>query len=293
MLVIMKKAVKKLIPNILKEFAKKILDVFDRKIFPISKPFILEDCLGVRFIFYQWNRGMIRTLLERNDLKKEILAIKKLIKKDDIVFDAGANIGILSAVYSHLVGNNGKVYSFEPISETFFQLKETLALNRCDNAIPIKIALSDKHGSAEMQIFDKSLSGLSSLAKPEYPAYNSTSVPIKTETLDNICAEFRITGIDFLKIDVEGFEKEVLAGAGELLKNNMIKFIQFEISDAPLTASGKTPEDVVNVLKKYNYSVFSFDLATKRFNGPISTIKQKKGGYDNFYSSQLNLSAIQ
>ena len=289
----MKKAVKKLIPNILKEFAKKILDVFDRKIFPISKPFILEDCLGVRFIFYLWNRGMIRTLLERNDLKKEILATKKLIKKDDMVFDAGANIGILSAVYSRLVGNSGKVYSFEPVNETFSRLKETLSLNGCDNVVPIKIALSDISGSAEMRIFDESLSGLSSLAKPKYPAYNSNDMPVKTETLDNICAEFGITGIDFLKIDVEGFEKEVLAGAGELLKNNIIKFIQFEISDAPLTASGKTPEDVVNVLKKYNYSVFSFDLATKRFNGPISTIKQKKGGYDNFYSSQLNLSAIQ
>jgi len=289
----MKKIVKKLIPNILKESAKKILDVFDRKIFPINKPFILEDCLGVRFIFYSWNRGMIRTLLRRNDLKKEILAVNKLIKKDAMVLDAGANIGILSAVYSRLVGNSGKVYSFEPVNETFSRLKETLALNGCDNAVPVKIALSNISGSAEMQIFDESLSGLSSLAKLKYPTYNSNNAKVKTETLDNICAKLGITAIDFLKIDVEGFEKEVLAGAGNLLKNNLIEFIQFEISDAPLTASGKTPEDVINVLKKYGYSVFSFDAAANRFNGPISTIKQKKGGYDNFYSSRQDLSAIQ
>ena len=88
--------------------------------------------------------------------------------------------------------------------------------------MPIKIALSDKTSSAEMQIFDESLSGLSSLAKPKYPAYNSNNVPVKTETLDNICAKLGITAIDFLKIDVEGFEKEVLAGASNLLKNNSI-----------------------------------------------------------------------
>ena len=289
----MHKTVKKIIPNKLKEFAKKILDVFDRKTFPINKPFVLENYFGIRFIFYPWNKDMVRTLLERKDLKKEIIAIKKLIKKDDTVFDAGANVGILSAVYSHLVGNNGKVYSFEPVNETFFRLKETLALNGCDNVTPIKIALSDKSGSAEMQTFDESLSGLSSLAKPKYPTYNSNNVTVKTETIDNICAKFGITGIDFLKIDVEGFEKEVLDGADALLKNNLIKFIQFEISDVPLSASGKTAEDVFNILKKYNYSVFSFDEATNRFDGPISTIKQKKGGYENFYSSRQDLNSTQ
>lgn len=288
----MKKIFKKLIPNKLKESVKKILDVFDRKIFPVNKPFILEDCLGVRFIFYPWNRGMIRTLLERKDLKKEVSAVKKLIKKGDVIFDAGANIGILSVIYSRLVGSNGKVYSFEPVNETFLRLKETLALNECDNVAPVKIALSDASGFADMQIFDESLSGLSSLAKPKYPTYNSNDATVKTETIDNICARLEIASIDFLKIDVEGFEKEVLDGASGLLKNNMIKFIQFEISDVPLSTSGKTPEDVINVLKKYNYLVFSFDTAANKFNGPISTIKQKKGGYDNFYSSQQNLSVI-
>lgn len=288
----MKKIFKKLIPNKLKEFAKKILDILDRKIIPINKPFILKDYLGVRFIFYPWNKGMVRTLLERKDLKKEVSAVKKFIKKGDLVFDVGSNIGILSAVYSCLVGNSGKVYSFEPVNETFSRLKETLALNGCDNAVPIKIALSDASGLADMQIFDESLSGLNSLAKPKYPAYNSSNVAVKTETLDNICAKLEITSIDFLKIDVEGFEKEVLAGANALLENNLIKFIQFEISDVPLSSSGKTPRDIVDFLKKYNYLVFSFDAAAKRFNGPISTIQQKKGGYDNFYSSQNDLSAI-
>lgn len=288
----MKRNFKKLIPNKLKEFAKKILDILDRKIIPINKPFILKDYLGVRFIFYPWNKGMIRNLLERKDLKKEVSAVKKFIKKGDLVFDVGSNIGILSAVYSRLVGNSGKVYSFEPVNETFAQLQETLALNGCDNVTPIKTAISDNSGSMEMQIFDESASGLNSLVKLKYPEYNSNNVAVKTETLDNICAKFKITGIDFLKIDVEGFEKEVLAGASALLENNLIKFIQFEISDVPLSSSGKTPEDIIDFLKKYNYLVFSFDAAAKRFNGPISTIKQKKGGYDNFYSSQQDLSAI-
>lgn len=90
-------------------------------------------------------------------------------------------IGILSVVYSRLVGDNGKVYSFEPVNETFSRLKENLALNGCDNVMPIKIALSDNSGSSDMQIFGESLSGLNSLAKPKYPTYNSNNVAVKTK----------------------------------------------------------------------------------------------------------------
>lgn len=284
--------IKKFVPSKIKDLAKKLLDIVDRRIIPASKPFVLENKFGVRFIYYPWEKNAIRVLLERNDLKKEILIAKKLIKSGNIVFDVGSNIGILSVLYSKFTGYSGKVYSLEPVNSTFERLKENLALNRCENVIPLQIALSNATGSAKMRVFDDSASGINSLGEPKYPEYKTNYELVKTDILDNFCDQLKIEHIDFLKIDVEGFEKNVLEGSDVLLKKNLIKFIQFEISDIPLKGAGRTPEEILYLLEKYNYSVFSFNQKTNKFVGPISILRIGKGKYDNFYASQQDLSKI-
>ena len=59
-----------------------------------------------------------------------------------------------SVLLSRLCGPNGHVWAFEPVPETYWRLRETLALNRCDNVIPVRAAVFEKNGVAKMNLFE-------------------------------------------------------------------------------------------------------------------------------------------
>ena len=127
------------------------------------------------------------------------------------VVNAGANIGLLSLFFSRRVGKSGKIYAFEPSKKIFIRLVEHIKSNQVTNIEGLCLALGAKHGSAEVvdnerdtsRIFLKSrLSG----------SCEAPSVTVRT--LDAFANSGRLQRIDFLKIDVEGYESEILAGRG-------------------------------------------------------------------------------
>lgn len=95
------------------------------------------------------------SLLKKNKLNSseyEYKLLKNFIKKNDVVLDVGANIGRYSFKFSSLVGKRGFVYSFEPMSKSFFILASLVYLSKKKNIIPIKIALSNVTRKVKMQL---------------------------------------------------------------------------------------------------------------------------------------------
>src|SRR5690242_20487958 len=78
--------------------------------------------------------------------------IKRLIKPGDVAIDLGANIGWYSHVLAGLVGKDGRVYSIEPIPDTFRLLSAVAAARGLRNVELLNVAVSDKDGSAVMEI---------------------------------------------------------------------------------------------------------------------------------------------
>ncbi|MBW4509247.1 MAG: FkbM family methyltransferase [Scytonematopsis contorta HA4267-MV1] len=191
----------------------------------------------------------------------EQLLLSKLIRPGMTVFDVGANIGDYSILLSKLVRDSGKVYSFEPTSNIFNQLQQRLSQSKCNNVNAFSFAIYSENTQIEFNQFPEEYSAWNSLGKPEMlnPNGSGEYVPIvnseivKAISLDSFCEEHDIKTIDYLKIDVEGAESDVLQGTTKLLSKKAIQFIQFEISQKMLEGFNRSAKSTFDILKNNGY----------------------------------------
>lgn len=173
--------------------------------------------------------GIIDTSGEKNLLKLVNFELKNI--ESPILFDVGANDGkYIEEMCSVFNRNTPVIYGFEPSKFTYEKLVKKF---ENDPNIHLKqIGLAANKG--EMQLYyNEQGSGWASLYERQVSEFNkglSQSEVVSLDTLDNFCLANDIDHVDFMKIDVEGHELEVLKGGKETLKN--IRFIQFEFSFA-------------------------------------------------------------
>lgn len=180
-------------------------------------------------------------------------ALDERIKNSDICIDIGANIGITTI---WMAKNSKKVYSFEPEINNIQRFKENISANNVNNVELIQKAVSDERGTLELNILESY--GHHSLGKVATSKIVG-SQKVDVVTLSDFCKEKDIHIIDFLKVDVEGFEIEVLKGAKELFKNKQIKLIAFEISEVPLISLNKTEKEIFDFFDSVNYKICYLD----------------------------------
>ena len=140
-----------------------------------------------------------------------------LLKPGQTFIDIGANKGDFSLLAAKITGTNGKILSFEPEPENCHWFKESIKLNNYSTIQLFDIALSDSNGQAQLYLGEKS--GWHSLVSAQGSTDNSF-IEVKKRTLDSVLSENDINRVDMIKIDVEGAEMEVLAGAEKTLSEN-------------------------------------------------------------------------
>lgn len=257
---------------------------------------ILKDDHGVRFVLYPWNQPQALQFIHRSFDTADFRAISQLVQAGDIAFDVGANVGEYSVLLSRQSGAAGQVWAFEPVPDTYWRLRETLALNRCENVTPVQAAVSDKAGMVRMNLFEPQYSAWNTLGMPEMVTPEgervspAKSVEVPSCTLDEFCRFEKIEKINFLKVDVEGFEEAVFRGAAELLRERRIDCVCFEISQAPLQGANATSRSIFEALKSFGYLAYSFNEADVSFRGPIADTAEY---WANFYASWMDLSKIE
>lgn len=159
--------------------------------------------------------------------------VESLVGEGDICFDVGANVGVYSCVFGRLSGDAGRVHAFEPATPIRSKLRRNLALNGLDMARvnPFGLGASEE----ERTFFEVKpgtyRGGISSfVANENTHGTESGSVverTVRVRRLDDYVAEAGVERIRILKIDVEGFEAEVLRGGAETLSTHR-PFVLFE-----------------------------------------------------------------
>lgn len=131
--------------------------------------------------------------------------IKRFVRQDSVVIDVGANVGALTLLMAQ-VANNGKVLAIEPGKTTCSRLRHNVSLNpELQNVVEIhQVGVSDKKGELFWKE-DENNRGNAGLLEHEGEI-------VSVDTLDHIVDSAGLVKIDFLKIDVEGMEYEVIKG---------------------------------------------------------------------------------
>lgn len=140
----------------------------------------------------------------------EVSLFRELIRPGDVVIDAGANIGALTVPLAQIVGPEGRVIAFEPQRILFQTLCANLALNNIPNAYGVECVLGAEPGTVVIPPInyckENNFGGL------ELGSYE-VGEPVEVVTLDS----FELDSCDFIKIDVQGMEEQVLRGAADLI----------------------------------------------------------------------------
>ncbi|MDP2620661.1 MAG: FkbM family methyltransferase [Hyphomicrobiales bacterium] len=187
--------------------------------------------------------------------------MKAIVRPGSNCFDIGANIGVYSMVMSRIAGFEGAIHAFEPVNHIRKRLLQNKSLNGARNIIVNNFALGDLRG--EMEMFQ--------VKKGEFRGGTSTFVrnnnvesmgaaaferaPVRVDTLDNYARATNLPSVDFLKIDVEGFEINVFRGAQEVISKHH-PAILFEHDQKRLSALGVKDEDFKQILFGVGYSLY-------------------------------------
>ncbi|HTS46436.1 MAG TPA: FkbM family methyltransferase [Bryobacteraceae bacterium] len=169
---------------------------------------------------------------------RETRLVQGYLKPGMTFVDAGANFGYYTALGAMLVGHEGRVIAFEPSAFAFEKLSAMAAKSGLTQVTAIQAGLSDSAGSLKLYLGIGSTNHTPTMV----PHGNTSESTVKVVPLDQEAKRLGIERIDLIKIDVEGYEPKVLAGATRLLRERRIGAILCEFNEMWLRMAGSSVE---------------------------------------------------
>ena len=218
-----------------------------KEVFLIENHVVIKDEL-----YYIFDSAVGKEIYYFNQFEPEMKKIfSRYIKTGDTVVDVGANIGYHTKEFSRLVGEKGKVIAVEPFLTNFNVLK--MNCDDLSNVITENFALGNRDGKLELREYeDTAYVSEFKISRVKFTG-NTKEVPVKK--IDTV---FLNNEIDFLKIDVEGGELEVLKGSVKTLRKHH-PVVVCEISVDNLRSSDTSPGAMVKFMTKLGYACWGID----------------------------------
>jgi FkbM family methyltransferase len=196
-----------------------------------------------------------------------LLATRLLLRPGDVFFDVGANVGLYSMLASRWSGPYGRVFSFEPSEREFRHLREHLELNGLVNVTTIRSAVVDHDGIFDLRVAEFPHAGHNTITETfVYDAVVAKHTErVEGITLDRFASESRLEHVDLVKVDVEGGEHAVLAGATKLLRDWRPSWI-IEVSGHAIESREHAAIAILDMFREGNYRVFRLDAPNVMFS---------------------------
>lgn len=201
---------------------------------------VTKDMEGETFQFFVGDRTG-RDWYDRpcinNPVWREMRFVRdQMIVPGDVIFEAGGHHGCSVILLSRWVGDDGKVVTFEPLGNNFEILERNVRLNQLTNVVAKREALGATAGTI---FFDEVLSGI-----------GTTGIPVPVARLD----DYASLNPSFLKLDVEGFEVDVLRGATAILATR--PKVEIEVHTDLLPLYGASVNDIFRLMDVEGYDVW-------------------------------------
>ncbi len=166
------------------------------------------------------------------------------IKPGMRVLDIGANVGYYTALFSKLTGPTGEVIAFEPEPGNYEYLKQTIQLNGFAQAKPVNAAVAQEPGTTFLYLSDSN--------QGDHRIYNADAsvetakVSVPVVSIDTLVDSSK--PVDFIKMDVQGAEGQVLSGMRETIRRSPSVMLLMEFWPEGLTNAGTSPLEMLQIL---------------------------------------------
>jgi|GEM_PF-727921 len=238
--------------HIPRKMSSKIYNLISEKswtniVFDLTKCTYYNEKLKAYMCFI--DRSSSETLL--NNYESEVFSFF-IPRPNDVVIDVGANIGYFTIYASRKVGKDGLVIALEPMDEAYDCLMKNLRLNRISNVKAFKLALWSSETTLKLYrtkgYFTSAISKVDVFKNLIHQKKLNLikKYEIKTVKLDDLIKNINLSKVDWIKIDVDGSEYEVILGSMNTLKRFKPKLI-IEIHDQ------KVGNKILKILKDLGY----------------------------------------
>jgi FkbM family methyltransferase len=203
-----------------------------------------------------WGRTLFETtywLYKRHYETGSIRSLQKWVKPGTVVIDVGANIGYFTLPFASWVRDGGKVLAIEPEAVNYARLQRKIARAGLAGVVEsVRAAAADAGGDGRLKL------------NPVHPGdhrLGTTGVPVVVTTIDSLLAVRGWPEVSLIKVDVQGAEARVLAGAYETI-DRFQPVLFLEVSDEALKEYGSNAEELLVHCIKRGYSIHTFTNAT-------------------------------
>src|ERR1700754_462332 len=205
---------------------------------------------------------LIACLMDSGELERGTrLLIERLLGPGDVFIDVGANVGLHTMAAARAMRDVGTIVSFEPFERTAMHLSRAVAINGHQGVVRV-VQAAASNSSGQRELYLGPTSGHHSLHKFEDDASPGRSVTIDVTTLDESLDD--VGAVDLLKIDVEGAELEVLAGARAVIARSPSIQIIAELGMSHLARSGLTVDTWLSAFNDLGFTARVINPLTGR-----------------------------
>ena len=224
-----------------------------------------------------------------NDFSLEEYLYEKLDLRDRTIVEAGAHVGVYTVLLSRRA-INGKILAFEPNPLNYWFLKRNIKKNKLSNVLMFNIGLSNRreHLSFKSRRYN---TGKGTFKKNKHELMKGSGDPIMSKTIpvtttDEVLEECRIGRVDFVKIDTEGFESQVIEGMLNTIRN-WKPLVYFEVHGLNIRERQDDLERIWQFLTKYGYTIVKLEKGLPTVTEAV--IEKGSGGGHVAFCDKLQL----
>jgi FkbM family methyltransferase len=203
--------------------------------------------------------NLARQILIDETFERETrLRMRNCVKAGMVVLDIGANFGYYTVQLADWVGPSGRVIAFEPNPVMIRELEQNVRLNNLQNTVVEPFALADQNGQVAFQCPPLGMEGHGSF-RSNTTFIPTTTIKVPTRRLDDVLQELGLSAVDFIKMDVEGAERNVFQGATKMLSSAHKPSMIFECSERLCRPFGHCVLDVLREVADFGYYLEEID----------------------------------
>jgi FkbM family methyltransferase len=226
--------------------------------------------------------ALLSFIIESGELERGTrLVIEKILQPGDVFIDVGANIGMHSLAAARVMRGMGTIIAFEPFPETVVALNKTIALNCFNQIIQVQQkALANRQGKNPFYL--GKTCGHHSLYSVPTQGSALTAIEVELTTLDSALPP--LDKINLIKIDVEGAELDVLAGARKTLEKYPDLAMIIEFDKFHIERTGSTVESWLSQVIKLGFDYKIIDEENGQLVVPTQELLKKESVVNLFFA---------